>query len=97
HVADYEAITHYLKAVKAAGTTDAAVVIPKMREIPVEGFALKNAKILANNQLIRDMFIGQVKAPGASKSKSDYMELLGTVPALDAFQPIKDSDCPLVK
>ncbi|MBR0724202.1 ABC transporter substrate-binding protein [Bradyrhizobium manausense] len=97
HVADYEAITHYLKAVKVAGTTDASVVIPKMREIPAEGFALSNAKILANNQLVRDIYIGKVKAPGASSSKSDYMELLGTVPALDAFLPIKDSECPLVK
>ena len=97
HVADYEAVTHYLKAVKAAGTTDASVVIPKMREIPVEGFALSNAKILANNQLIRDIYIGQVKAPGASSSKSDYMNLLGTVPPAQAYQSINDSECPLVK
>lgn len=97
HVADYEAVTHYLKAVQAAGTTDATVVIPKMREIPVQGFALANAKILGNNHLIRDMYIGRVKTPAASTSAADYMELLGTVPALEAYQPIKDSECPLVK
>lgn len=95
--ADYEAITQYLKAVKAAGTTDATVVIPKMHEIPVEGFALKNAKILANNQLIRDIYIGQVKSPKESTSKSDYMKLLDTVPAKNAFQPIENSVCPLAK
>lgn len=97
HVADYEAVTHYLKAVKAAGTTKASEVIAKMKEIPIEGFALAHAEILENNHLIRDMYIGRVKAPSASESPSDYMELLGTVPAREAYQPIEQSECPMVK
>jgi branched-chain amino acid transport system substrate-binding protein len=97
HVADYEAMTHYLKGVRKAGTTNGTNVAAAMRDIPVEGFALQNARIRADNHLVRDIFIGRVKSPKQSTGPEDYMSLLGVVAADDAYRPLAESECPLVK
>ena len=44
-----------------------------------------------------DMYLGQVKAPSESKGKDDIYKILATVPAEQAWRPLKDGNCPLVK
>jgi branched-chain amino acid transport system substrate-binding protein len=39
----YSAIRHYLRAIEAAGTDEAAAVMAKMREIPVNDFYRRQA------------------------------------------------------
>jgi len=97
HVADYEGVTHYLKAVQKVGTDDAAKVVPAMREIPANSFAIKNGRIRENNQLIRPMYLGRVKTAAQSKYPGDYVDLIATIPAEEAYSPIQSSECPLVK
>ncbi|MES2786610.1 MAG: ABC transporter substrate-binding protein [Pseudomonadota bacterium] len=97
HVADYEGVTHYLKAVQKVGSDDATKVIPAMREIPVNSFALKNARIRENNQLIRPMYLGRVKTAAQSKNPGDFVDLIATIPAEEAYSLIENSECPLVK
>jgi branched-chain amino acid transport system substrate-binding protein len=97
HVADYEGITHYLKAVQKVGTDDAAKVVPAMREMPVNSFALKDGRIRENNQLIRPMYLGRVKTAAQSKNPGDFVDLIATIPAEEAYLPIAESECPLVK
>ncbi|MES2977087.1 MAG: ABC transporter substrate-binding protein [Pseudomonadota bacterium] len=97
HVADYEGMTHYLKAVQKVGTDDATKVIPAMRETPVNSFALKNARIRENNQLIRPMYLGRVKTAAQAKNPGDFVELIATIPAEEAYSLIENSECPLVK
>lgn len=97
HVADYEGVTHYLKAVQKAGTDDAAKVIPAMRELPVNSFAVKDGRIRENNQLIRPMYLGRVKPAAQSKNLGDFVELIATVPAEEAYMPLGDTQCPMVK
>ena len=93
----YSAVTHYLNAVKAAGTTDGKVVAAKMRELPINDFQMKNVKIRADGQAMRDYYLFEVKAPGESKSQWDLYKLIGTVPADKVWRAAAESECPLLK
>jgi branched-chain amino acid transport system substrate-binding protein len=92
----YSAVTHYLKAVKAAGTKDTKIVLAKMREMPVHDMFTQNGVIRADNRMVHSMFLFQVKAPAESKGPWDYYKLLAEVPGDQAFRPLKDGNCPLV-
>lgn len=91
----YSAVTHYLKAVKAAGTTDSEAVAAQMRATPVEDFFGKNVSIRADGRVIRDIHLFQVKRPDQSSGEWDVMTRVETVAGKDAFQPMS-SDCALV-
>jgi branched-chain amino acid transport system substrate-binding protein len=93
----YSAITHYLKAVKEAGTDDGTAASAKMREMPVNDFAMKNVKIRADGQVMRPMYAITIKKPEESKRPYDYYTVTGTVAAEDAWRPVSESTCPLVK
>jgi branched-chain amino acid transport system substrate-binding protein len=93
----YSSTMHYLKAVQAAGTDDAKVVMAKMRELPVNDFMTKNGKLREDGRLVRDMYLFQVKSPAESKSKDDIYKLIATVPGDKAYRPLSESPCPLVK
>src|SRR6186713_1416659 len=93
----YSSVTHYLKAVKAAGTTDSAAVIKVMKETPINDFFAKNGKIREDGRMVHDMYLFEVKKPSESKARWDYYKLLTTIPGGDAFQPLEASRCPLVK
>ncbi len=93
----YSSVTHYLKAVQAAGTDDAKPVMAKMREIPVNDVMTKNGKLREDGRLVRDMYLFEVKSPAESKGKDDIYKLLATVPGDEAFRPLKDGKCPFVK
>ena len=92
----YSAVKHYLNAVKAAGTTDATAVADKMRATPVNDFFSKNVRIREDGRVLRDVHLFLVKKPEDSKALWDLMTLVKTVKGEDAFQPLADSECPLV-
>ena len=93
----YSAVTHYLKAVKAAGTTDAAAVMKIMKETPINDMFAKNGRIREDGRMVHDMYLFEVKKPSESKGRWDDYKLLATIPGDDAFQPLSASRCPLVK
>ena len=93
----YSSVLHYLKAVKAAGTTDAAAVMKVMKERPINDMFAKNGKIREDGRMVHEMYLFEVKKPSESKARWDYYKLLGTVSGNDAFQPLELSRCPLVK
>jgi branched-chain amino acid transport system substrate-binding protein len=93
----YSAVTHYLKAVKATGTTDPAAVMAKMKATPVNDFFAKNGVIRDDGQMVHDMYLFQVKKPAESKGPWDYYKLITTIPGSQAFNSLADSKCPLVK
>jgi branched-chain amino acid transport system substrate-binding protein len=93
----YSATLHYLKAVQAAGTDDPKAVMAKMREMPINDMMTKNGKLREDGRVIRDMYLFQVKSPAESKSKDDIYKLLATVPGDQAYRPLKDGHCPLIK
>jgi branched-chain amino acid transport system substrate-binding protein len=93
----YSSVTHYLKAVKAAGTTDSAAVMKIMKDTPINDFFAKNGRIREDGRMVHDMYLFEVKKPSESKARWDDYKLLATVPGDQAFQSLELSRCPLVK
>jgi branched-chain amino acid transport system substrate-binding protein len=93
----YSATLHYLKAVEAAGTRDTKVVMAKMREMPVRDVFTENGVLREDGRMVHSMYLFQVKKPEESTGPWDYYKLLAEVPADQAFRPLKDGGCPLVK
>jgi branched-chain amino acid transport system substrate-binding protein len=93
----YSALTHYLNAVKAAGTDDADAVMARMRETPVNDSFAKNGRIGPDGLHRHDMYLVQVKSPEESKKPWDYYKVLKTIPAAEAFPTVEQQKCPLVK
>lgn len=93
----YSAVTHYLKAIKAAGTTEAGAVMAQMKTMPVQDFFTKHGVIRDDGLMVHDMYLFQVKTPAESKGPWDLYKLKETIPAADAFPPLSESRCPLIK
>ena len=93
----YSSIYHYLEAVKAAGTDDTMKVMAAMKKAPINDFFAKNGVIRADGRMVHDMYLVQVKKPADSKYPWDYYTIRQTIPADQAFQPLSESRCPLVK
>jgi branched-chain amino acid transport system substrate-binding protein len=93
----YGAVTHYLKAMQAAGTDDGIKVVAKMREIPINDFMTKNGHLRIDGRVMRDMYLFEVKKPEESKYPYDYYKQLAVIPADQAYRPLSESECPLVK
>jgi branched-chain amino acid transport system substrate-binding protein len=95
HVLAYLATTHYLKAVAAVGSDDAAQVQAKMLQQPIEGNLIQHAHIQANGRVVSDMHIFEVKSPKTSKGPADLYKLVATLPGEGLFVPAEKSGCPL--
>jgi branched-chain amino acid transport system substrate-binding protein len=93
----YSAIRHYLRAIEAAGTDEAKAVMDKMREIPVNDFYTKNGRVREDGRMVHDMYFVQVKRPEESTGPWDYYKILSTIPGDQAFRPLDEGGCPLVK
>ncbi len=68
-----------------------------MKKIPVNDFMTKNGTIREDGRMMRDMYLLQAKKPEESKSPWDLMKVVTTIPAEEAFRPLSESECPLVK
>jgi branched-chain amino acid transport system substrate-binding protein len=95
--ATYSATLHYLDAVKAAGTKETKPVLEKMRAIPVRDAFTDNGVLREDGRMVHSMFLFKVKKPEESKAPWDYYKVLAEVPGDQAFRPVKDGGCPLVK
>ena len=93
----YSAVNHYLKAIQAAGTDDADKVSAQMRKMKINDFMTKDGWIREDGRIMRDMYLEEVKTPAESKYPFDYFKVLATIPADQAFRPLKDGGCPLVQ
>ena len=93
----YSATTTYLKAVKAAGTTDADKVMDELHKMTIDDAFTPSGKIRADGLLEHDMYILQVKTPAESKGEWDYYKLVKTMSGEEAYGKLSDSACPLVK
>jgi branched-chain amino acid transport system substrate-binding protein len=93
----YSAVTHYLKAVAALKSADdGKAVVAKMKEIPTDDPLFGKGTIRADGRNIHPAYLFEVKKPEESKYPGDYYKLLATIPADEAFRPLKDGNCPLV-
>ncbi len=92
----YGVVLHYLKAVAKIGT-DPQAVMAEMRKMPINDAFVKNGYLRPDGRVIRDMYLARIKSPAESKEPWDYYEIVRTVKGEDAFRPLADSLCPLVK
>ena len=93
----YAATLHYLKAVAALkSTTDGKAVIAKMKDIPTDDPLFGKGYIRADGRKIHPAYLFEVKSPEESKYPGDLYKLRATIPAEEAFRPLKDGNCPMV-
>jgi len=97
HAGVYSSVMHYLNAVKAAGTDDTSTVMKKMKETPVNDFFAHNGRIREDGRMVHDMYLVQVKTPAESTKPWDYYNVRQVIPGDQAYQPLSESRCPLVK
>jgi branched-chain amino acid transport system substrate-binding protein len=98
HAGVYSAVMHYLKAVadlKSDG--DGAKVVAKMKSMPTEDKLFGKGSIRQDGRKIHPMYLFEVKKPAESKGPWDLYKTLATIPAKEAFRPMKDGGCTLVK
>jgi len=93
----YSAVTHYLKAVQAAGSDAGPTVMTKMKATPINDMTAKNVTIREDGQAMRPVYSVRVKAPNQMKGKSDHYEVLGELPAEQVFRPLSEGGCDFVK
>ncbi len=93
----YGAVLHYLKAVAALNSdADGKATVAKMKEMPTDDPLFGTGTIRSDGRKIHDMYLLEVKKPEESKGPWDYMKIRATIPAAEAFRPLKDGGCPLV-
>jgi branched-chain amino acid transport system substrate-binding protein len=94
HAGYYSATLTYLKAVKAAGTTDSDKVMAELKRMKINDLFTKGGYIRADGVMIHDMYVMQVKSPKESKYPWDYYKVVKVMPGEQAFGPITGL-CPL--
>jgi len=94
---DYSAVTHYLKAVQAAGTDEAKAVAAKMRELPINDFMTENGHIREDGRVMRNAYLVQVKSPSESTGPWDFYKILATIPPEQSIRPLDQGDCPYLR
>jgi len=94
--ADYSATMTYLKAVQAAGTTDADKVMAKLKSMPIDDFYAKG-NIRPDGRFVHDMYLVQVKAPAESKEPWDYYKVVTKLPGEQVYTTKAESKCALWK
>jgi branched-chain amino acid transport system substrate-binding protein len=97
HAGVYAAVLHYLKAVEALKSDDGTKVVAKMKEMPTDDPLFGKGTIRADGRKIHPAYLVEVKKPSESKGAWDYYKVRATIPADQAFRPLADGGCPLVK
>ena len=97
----YAGALHYLKAVKdlgvAAAKADGAAVIARMKAMPTDDDAFGAGTVRADGRKVHPVYLFEVKKPEESRGAWDYYKVLQTVPAEQAFRPLNEGGCSLVR
>ena len=97
----YSSAMHYLKAATAMGAakikTDGAAAVVAMKAMPTDDECFGKGSIRIDGRKIHPSYLFEVKKPSDSKGAWDYYKLIGTTAAADAFRPLSEGNCPLVK
>src|SRR5688500_8428475 len=93
----YSAVLHYLKAVDALKSDDGTRVIAKMKETPTDDPLFGKGTIRPDGRKVHPAYLLEVKKPSESKGPWDYYKRRAVIPAEQAFRPVDQGDCPLVK
>jgi branched-chain amino acid transport system substrate-binding protein len=101
HAGVYSAVLHYLKAVSVLGVEKAKAsgkaTIDQMKAMPTDDPLFGKGRIREDGRKIHDLYLFQVKRPDESKGEWDVYKLIRTIPAEQAFRPLNEGGCPMVK
>ena len=97
HAGTYAAVLHYLKAIDALKSDDGTRVIAKMKALPTDDPLFGKGSIREDGRKLHPMYLFEVKKPSESKGPWDLYKLRATIPADEAFRPMDEGDCPMVK
>jgi branched-chain amino acid transport system substrate-binding protein len=97
----YSAAFHYLKAVGQVGAERAKVsgreMVELMKRMPTDDDVFGAGRIREDGRKLHDVHLFEVKSPAESRGPWDYFKLARTTPAEEAFRPLSEGGCPLVK
>jgi branched-chain amino acid transport system substrate-binding protein len=94
----YAGVLHYLKAVDAIGKADdGKAVVAEMKKLPTDDPLFGKGTVRQDGRVLHPAYLFEVKKPEESKYKFDFYHIKATIPADQAFRPLKDGNCPLVK
>ena len=93
----YTSVLEYLAAVSAINSDDGRKVVEQMKKKPFDDPLFGKSYVREDGRNVHAAYLFQVKTPAESKGPYDYYKLLATIPADEAFRPLKDGGCPLVK
>jgi branched-chain amino acid transport system substrate-binding protein len=95
----YAGLLHYFKALEALGGNphDGVKVVEKMKSMPTDDVLFGKGEIQPNGRTIHSAYLFEVKKPSESKGPWDFYKLIGTVPGDQAFTPLAESKCPMLK
>lgn len=97
HAGTYSAVKSYLRAVQAAKTDEAGAVRKQLGQMPINDVFASNGRVREDGRMVHDMYLVQVKKPSESRRPWDYLHVKAVIPGDQAFQPLGESRCPLVK
>jgi branched-chain amino acid transport system substrate-binding protein len=93
----YAGTLHYLKAVAAVGSAaDGKAVVAEMKKLPTDDEVFGKGTVRADGRVMHPAYLFEVKSPAESKYKHDFYKTRATIPANEAFRPLKDGNCPMV-
>ena len=93
----YASVLHYLKAVQSINSDDGTKAVAEMKKLPTDDPLFGKGMIRADGRKIHPAYLVEVKKPSESKGPWDLLKVVATIPADQAFRPIDQGDCPLVK
>jgi branched-chain amino acid transport system substrate-binding protein len=97
HAGVYAGILHYLKAVAALkSAADGKAVVAQMKKMPTDDPLFGKGSVRADGRVIHPAYLFEVKKPDDSKYPGDFYKIRATIPADEAFRPLKEGNCPLV-
>ena len=97
HAGVYSSLLHYFKAIEALKSDDGTKVVAKMKELPTDDPLFGKGIVRADGRKIHPAYLMEVKKPAESKGEWDLYKVRATIPADQAFRPLNEGGCPLVK
>jgi branched-chain amino acid transport system substrate-binding protein len=92
----YSSVRTYLQAIKDTHSDSAEIVVPKMRERPINDAFAKGGTLRPDGRMVHDVYLVQIKKPSESKGDWDYLKLIATIPGEKVFRPMAEGGCPHV-
>jgi branched-chain amino acid transport system substrate-binding protein len=98
---NYSSITHYLKVAKEIGVARAKAsgrdMVSAMKAVPTDDDCFGKGSIRADGRKIHPSYLFRVKTPAESRGPGDVFKVIATIPADEAFRPMSEGNCPMVK